>query len=205
MISGFYLRAAALAAAVSLWASPATAQITDLNQLSEAQETEIYCVSDKLSASGDAFEAVAEAFLYNDNSPEQIKQAETALKTASNVCAVAYKWDAGKRALGEKIGVYISAGEYLVEELYFEGMEDEEIDLIFAALGKLPTEDQDRFLDDSWLEDAGFTKRLDAALVAAKYPGDDDYILESARLIMEVTMLTSAGTSDWVRLYINKQ
>jgi hypothetical protein len=66
-------------------------------------------------------------------------------------------------------------------------------------------EDLNRFLDESWFEDAGFTTRLDAALTAAKYPDDDEYLVETARLIMEASVLTSAGLSDWVRVYINKQ
>ena len=148
MKSGICVRAAALVAAVSLWASPTMAQAAGPNELSEAQETEIYCVSDKLSAAGEAFYDVAEAFLYNDSTAEQIKQAETALNTASEACAVAHKWDAGKRALGEKIGVYSSVADYLSEELYFDGVEEEEIDRIYTALGALPVEELPRFLNE---------------------------------------------------------
>jgi hypothetical protein len=205
MKSGICLRAAALAAAVSLWASPAMAQITNLEQLSEAQADEVYCVPHKLIAAGDAVYDVAEVFLYEDNSDELLERADNALSTASDACEAEYKWGVDQVKLGEQIGVYISAGEYLVEELYVEGLEDEEIDLIFAAFGKLSAEDQNRFLDDSWLDDAEFAKRLNATLVAIKYPGDDEYILETARLIMEVTVLTNDGMSDWLRLYGNKQ
>ena len=204
MKSGFWVCAAALAA-LSLWASPAMAQITGLSQLSEAQQDEMYCVADKLSAADEGFYDVAEAMLYNDKTDEEIKQAQAALKTASEACAGVYKWDAGKRALGEKIGIYTSVADYLSEELYFDGREDEESDLIFTALGKLPVEELNHFLDISWPKDAAFTQRLDGVLAAVKFPDDDKYTLEAARLIMEASVLASAGMSDWVREYINKQ
>lgn len=205
MKSGICVRAAALAAAVSLWASPVTAQVTSLDQLSDAQQGEIHCVTVKLSAAGDAFYDVSEAFLYDDGTPEQVKQAEAALKAASEACAAVHNWDAGKRMLGEMIGVYSSVADYLAEELYFKGVEDEEIDLIFTALEKLSPEDLNRFRDSSWIEDAAFTKKLNGALVAVKYPGEDEYILESGRLIMEASVMATAGISDWVRVYINKR
>lgn len=205
MKSGFCKRAAALAAAVSLWASPAMAQTAGSRQISEAQENEIYCVSDKLSLVGEeVYYGVAEVFLYGDNSAEQAKRVQASFKRASDACAAKYKWDATKQTLGEKIALYSSVSDYLAEELCADGVKEEQIDLIFTALGKLPVEDLPRFLDQAWTEDAEFTKRVHAALAAEKYPDDDAYVLETAGLIMEVTVLATVGISDWVRMYINK-
>lgn len=204
MKSGVYV-CAALAAVVSLWASPAIAQVTDISQLSEAQEKEIACISEKLVATEGAVDDVVETFLYDDVPAEQTGRAKTALTNASGFCAIVYKWDNTQRELSETINLYSLVGGYLADDLSSEGVTDEQIDLIFDVLDGLPRESLVRFLDVSWMDDAEFTKRMNAALVAAKFPGDDEYILESARLTMEATVLMTSGLSEWVRVYINKQ
>ena len=196
---------AALAAAVVSFAAPAMAQVTSFSQLSKAQDEEIACISDKLAATNGAVDDVVEAFLYADAPAEQIRRADTALTNVSGSCATLYKWDDVQRDLSAKINLYSLVGGYLADELDFEGVTDDEIDLIFDVLDRLPRESLVRFLDESWMDDAEFIKRTNAALVAAKFPGDDEYILETARLAMEAAVLMTFGISEWVRVYINKQ
>jgi hypothetical protein len=202
MKSGICVRAAALAAAVSLWASPATGQITNLDQLSEAQDSEIYCVHDELRDAGESFYVVVEAFLYDDKSGED---AAAALEKATDACAAEYKWDAGKQDIGTMIGLASSIVDYLVEELHADGAKDEHFDAIDRAAMKLSKEEINRFADGSWLEDAAFIKRIDSLLIAEKFPADDDYNLETARFIIEAHVGQSLAAGEWVRAYINKQ
>jgi hypothetical protein len=204
MKSGSCVRAALLAAAVVTFAAPAMGQATDPGKLSEAQQKEIYCVLDKVVTRDDDAIDVAEAYVFADDS-KQIERAEKAVKAASDACSTAYNWDASKEMLSTQIGVASLAIDYLAEDLRFEGLKDEEIDLIFLAMRKLPTDDLSRFLDDSWMDDAELVKRLDSALAAAKYPGNDEYLLESGRLVMEAAVLTSVGISDWIRQHIDKK
>jgi hypothetical protein len=194
------VRAAALAAVMS-FGLPATAQITSLAQLSDAQDAEIYCLSDELFDAGEAFYVVAEAFLYD----EKVEEAEAALIKAADACAARYKWDAAKQQLGMQAGAANTIVEYLVEELYADGAKDEHIDAIERVATKLSGDELNRFLNESWLEDADFIKRLDALLIAEKFPGDDSYNLETARLIIEAQIAQAVAASDWVRAYINKK
>jgi hypothetical protein len=202
MKSGICVRAAALAAAVSLWASPAMGQITSLSQLSEAQDSEIYCVHDVLRDADESFYVVVEAFLFDDKNGED---AAAALDKATDACAAEYKWDAGKQDIGTVTGLASAIVDYLVEELYAEGAKDEHLDAIDRVAMKLSKEDINRFTDDSWLDDAVFIKRIDTMLIAEKFPADDDYNLETARFIIEAHVGQSLAAWEWVRVYINKQ
>ncbi len=202
MKSGNCVRAAVAAAVVSLLTPSAMAQ--GLNQLSEAQKKEMACVSEKLLVDEDAAYDVVEAYLYTDDSA-QIERAETAVKAAGDACSVAYNWGASKLMLSEAISVSSMVVDYLTGELLATGLKEEQVQLIFTTLDKLPEEDLRRFLDDSWLDDAAFIKRLNVALAAAKYPSGSENILEDAHLIMEGTIIVTAGMADWARLHSSKQ
>jgi hypothetical protein len=200
MKPGLCARAAALTAAVSLWVSPAMAEITRLDQISEVQGAEIFCLHDELLSESEPFYLVVQAFLYG----KEVVEAEAAETKAVEACATAFKWDAAKRKLGVRAGVASATVNYLIEELYAEGAKDEHIQALEKVMRKLPQKDANRFLDDSWLEDPEFIQRINTRLVAEKFP-DDAYMLESGRLAIEAYMTMTESTWDWVRTYINKE
>src|SRR5262245_26613484 len=112
MKSGFCARAAALAAAVLLWASPAmAAEITRLDQISETQGAEIFCLHDELLSESEPYYLVVQAFLYGMH-PEEADAAEM---KAIEACAIKYKWDAAKRNLGMRTGAASARANYLIE------------------------------------------------------------------------------------------
>jgi len=194
------VRAAALAAAVSLWASPAMAEITRLDQISETQGAEIFCLHDELLAESEPYYLVVQAFLYG----KDVDEAEAATTKAVEACAATYKWDAAKRKLGRRAGEASATVNYLIEELYAEGAKDEHIQTLERMMRKLPVKDLNRFLDEGWLEDAEFIERINARLVAEKFPGEDN-TLETARLAIEANVALTESTWEWVRAYINKE
>src|SRR5688572_3562520 len=126
MRSGFCMRAVALAAAVSLWASPAMAQVTSLDQLSDAQEGELFCVHDELRDAGEGFYTAVDALLYGQGGGD----AEAALKKAVDACRADYKWDASKEEIGTLAGLASAAVDFLIEELYADGGTDAHMDAI---------------------------------------------------------------------------
>jgi hypothetical protein len=195
-VSGLLVGAAA---AIALWAGSASAQTT-VEDLTEAQEDELYCVYDRLE---DDFELVAEQFLYDDLPEEEAKKATAALDAAGNTCAATYSWDDKKRDHGKNLARFGSVTDYLEEDLYFEGVKDEDIDKIYSILGRLPDAELSKFLDVSWLDDKPFIERLNAALAAGGFPkGDDDFQFETARLLMEVTVLGAVTFEQWAEAYL---
>ncbi len=199
MKSGLFARAVALAAVASLWVSPAMAEITKLDQISEAQGAEIFCLHDELLSGSEPYYLVVQAFLYG----KDVDEAEAAEAKAVEACATTYKWDAAKKKLGQRTGAASARVNYLIEELYAEGVKDEQVQVLERMMRKLPVKDLNRFLDDSWLEDAEFIERINARLVAEKFPGDDT-TLDTARLAIEANVALTESTWEWVRAYINK-
>jgi hypothetical protein len=195
------VRAAASAAALSLWASPAMAQVASVDQLSAEQRNELYCVRDELAKDGDTLFIVAEAIVFEDPTED----AETALIQASDACRARYAWEDDKHSLALEIGVGTAILEYFVEELYLDGVKDEQIPAIDRALAKLSDKELQRFFDEDALEDDAFADRLDALLVAEKFPGNDPYVLETARIIMQTFVLQDDALRAWVDTYINKK
>jgi hypothetical protein len=190
MTIAFHLRAVALAAAALLWAAPSDAQLSD------EQEKEAFCVFDKLDE-GDGFYDVAEAFLYDDAAADLLKRADDAMKASVDACAALHSWDAAERELATSIGRYASVADYLGEELWIEVLDNDEIEYVFNALDRLSSQEVERLLDDAWLDDEAFTKRLDAVLIESKFPADDAYLLETGRLMMEATVLTTLAVDKW--------
>ena len=73
MITKFAGRCAAVALAIALMALPASAQ-KNVNDLSKAQQDELYCVYNTVS-DGDDYDLVVEAYLYSDQKAEDAKKA----------------------------------------------------------------------------------------------------------------------------------
>jgi hypothetical protein len=195
------VRAAVLAAAASLWASPVLAQVASEDQLSAEQRSELYCVHDELARDDDALFAVAEAVIFEDPTED----AETALAKANETCRARYAWEDDKRSLALEIGVGTAILEYFVEELYSDGVKEEHIPAIERALAKLSEKELQRFFDDDVNDDEAFADHLDALLVAEKFPGDDPYVLEAARFVMQTVVLREGSLRAWMDAYIKRK
>jgi hypothetical protein len=193
------VRAAALAAAVVSFAAPAMGQITDLSQLSEKQRAEVYCLSDELQRDEDTFYLVANAY-FND---EDVEEAETALLGALDACAARYKWDEKKKGIGGDAGFSIAVLTFLIGTHLAEGGKMQDVEAIDRVMVKLSRDDLDHLHDGTWEDDEPFIRRLNALLIAEKFP-EDDYDLETARLIMEAHVMQSSAAWEWVNTYIKK-
>lgn len=190
----------AAAAALALWAAPALAQGAKLDNVTEAQEDEIFCVYDEIE---NDIDLVAEQFLYDNLSAGDKKKADAALAAAGDACAATYNWDNSRRDRAKKVGLYATVADFLELDLVAENVKDEDIDRIYTILGSLPDADLNRFLNESWLDDEAFIARINAALAAGGFPkGDDDFQFETARLIMEVSALAADTISEWVATYL---
>ena len=193
--------AAALVAAVVSFAAPAMGQIASLDQLSEAQRAEIFCVNEELQRDDDVFYLIMDAYFTGVDEEE----AEAVAKKAVDTCAARYKWNADKQNLASQAGFYFAAVDYLVEDLLASGRAKEDVEAIDRVVRKLTSDDVERFLRQEWQDDAAFMNRLETLLVAEKFSSKDAYDLETAYLIMDSYAVQTAAAWQFVETYINRK
>jgi len=193
----FVARLAAAFAAMALLAPPATAQKLDLNNLTQAQQDEMYCVYEAISAN-DSY-LIADSYLDPSLSDEEIKKAEATLEKQVASCATKYGWSADRRALASDIGVHDAIIDVVSEDLIDEGVKEAQLKKILASLGKLASADVDAFFGNKWHDDAAFKKRIGAGLVATGFP-NDEYLLEGALVMMESSIITAMSMARWADL-----
>jgi hypothetical protein len=183
MFARFTGLAALLAAGVFV-TSPAQAQIAPDPADEDAA---MYCAYNTLVDSMD-YELVAEAFLYDDLSEADTREAADALAKATADCAAKHKLSDSQAVSISDIGIYGSAADYLSEELMFEDVPDAAIDGIYDVMEGLSDDDLDKLFVDGWRSDLAFSARLKAALIAKGIP-DDEYAVETSFQIIELAAL----------------
>src|SRR5262245_18632433 len=112
-----FLAAMMMGGAALLSAGAAAAQ--------EPDDTRMDCVYNALI---EDYALVAEAFLFDDVSQEDITKADTLIETAKKACAERYKLSEGQVVTIGELGVYASSIDYLAEELLWSGATEAAID-----------------------------------------------------------------------------
>lgn len=174
---------AALLAAGMFAMAPAQAQTADPGD----EQGPMYCVYNTLIDTSD-YELVAEAFLYDDLSQEDIDEAALKVKDASDACAKTHKLTQSQAASAADIGLYGATADYLSEDLMLEDVPDAAIDGIYDVMEALSDDDLDKLFEDNWRSDLAFSGRLKAALIAKGIP-DDDYAIETSFQIIELASM----------------
>ena len=195
MITRFAGRCLAAAIAIALLAAPAHAQ-KQLKDLTKAQEDELYCVYNDI-ADGKDFDVIAESYVYTDQSAEDSRKADAALAAAAGRCATKYGWTDSKKGIASNIGFYGTAVDYLTEDLFFTGVDDKDIDKVFAILDTLSEADLDAFYKGTWMKNEPMKARLVTALKGAGVP-NDDYTLETGEYVLEASVFASDALFEWL-------
>jgi hypothetical protein len=185
-------------AAAVLWALPAVAQ--SAGDLSAAQQNEMYCVQGALAGSDAAYD-LSDAYLVAFESDEgTLKAADAVLQKYIDVCVSKYGWDTKKAELAGTIGLHRTVVQVLNEDLIiYEGLEDEDIDNVFAEVRKLSHAELDILYAGAWRTDDAFRERVAMRLIAGGFP-DDDFLIEDAMALMEAAVIAAVAESEWVAL-----
>ena len=199
MITRLAGRCLAAALAIALVALPAHAQ-KQLTDLTQTQQDELYCVYNDI-ADGTDFDVIAESYVYTDQSAEDSKKADAALAAATGRCAAKYGWTQDKKDVASNIGFYGTAVDYLTEDLFFSGVDDKDIDKVFAILDTLSDADLDAFYNGSWMKNEPMKARLVTALKGAGVP-NDDYMLETGQYVLEASVFAADSLFEWIDTYV---
>ena len=157
----------------------------------------IYCVYDSLIDSGD-YEPVAEAFLYDDTSKEDADAAQKLVDNLAAKCAETHKLGPKKKGIIADIGIYGASADYLAEDLMLiDDASEETVQAIFAMADDMTDDEVMKLFDGSWRNDATFTAKLKAALLAKGLP-DNPETLEAAYHMLHLTSAAAVSATAFV-------
>jgi S1-C subfamily serine protease len=183
-------------AAMACVAGPAFAQDDEFDAEMAGFESELYCVSDVLSQSGD-FYTIAGAWVDPDATEAAVDAADVVLSEAVDSCASAYEWDEKAQEYGALVGIHGSVVETLTGEMISQGLTEEQVSAVFDVLDAMSDEDIELFKHAAWAADPKFTKRTYRALVRSGVP-NEDIALENAMHVLESSVLTAGTIVDWL-------
>lgn len=154
-------------------------------------EGAVYCVYDDLTSDTD-YEKVAEAFLFKTSSQADQAAAKKLVDAAAAVCKAKFKMTPAQAKAMGSVGIYGAATDYLTEDLVFNGLERETIDLVPTAWTDLTDEDLARVLKDDWRKDAAIVAKLKATLIAKGVP-DLAFVMDPACDLVRVSLLAQTS------------
>lgn len=160
-------------------------------QAPTADQGAVYCVYDDLTSDTD-YEKVAEAFLFKTSSQADQAAARKLVDAAAAVCKTKFKMTPAQANAMGSVGIYGAATDYLTEDLVFNGLERETIDLVPTAWADLTDEDLARVLKDDWRKDTAIVAKLKAALIAKGVP-DLAFIMDPACDLVRVSLLAQTS------------
>jgi hypothetical protein len=178
-----FLAAITVGGAALLGAGTAVAQ--------ETKDDGIDCVYNALAAH---YDLVAEVFLYDDMSQEDITKVDTLVETAKKDCATRYKFSEGQLFTIGELGVYVSSIDYLSEELLWSGATEASLDGVLDVFQGLSDEDVDMLFDTTWRSNVAFHDKLKSAVVAKGIPSDEDSVM-LALTILEISALADEAVT----------
>lgn len=144
----------------------------------------LWCVYEKLVASFD-YELVAEAYLYDGDTTGD---PGGVLAKAGGECETQYKLTVAQREAAIEFGRLGGAADYIIEEMMWEGLEEDEVQTIFTAMDSISDDDYDALFTADAIDPAAAT-RIKGALKAAGYPDDED-LLVGALTVMGLVALS---------------
>jgi hypothetical protein len=191
---------AAALAAVGLVAAPACGQAS-LDDLSEAQQDEIYCVYDGIGVSGEAYYDIADGYLAGMGEADVLETLADTLEPFVGECVKKYAWSAERKELATAIGVVGTAADVLSEDLLDLGLNETELDAVYDAIGAMSDDDIDTLYAGSWAGNSDMQTRAQALLSEAGFP-DDPVLLPDALTLMELNVVALFATQSWVEAFI---
>lgn len=156
-----------------------------------ADQGAVYCVYDDLTSDTD-YEKVAEAFLFKSLSQADQLAAKKLVDAAAAVCKTKFKMTPAQANAMGSVGIYGATTDYLTEDLMFNGLERETINLVPTAWMDLTDEDLARVLKDDWRKDAAIVAKLKAALIAKGVP-DLAFVMDPACDLVRVSLLAQTS------------
>lgn len=172
------------------------AAMTAFSGVAHAQEPvwmqDEYCIYRKLTDTLD-YEAVAEAYLSGTERDENIRKLLTA---AADVCdaELTEGMTDGQRQIAANIGIYGATADYLVEDLMFDGVTDDQIGGMFAVLEDMSEDEVGVLAKAEWRNDAAVVDRMKSALIAKGVP-ERDFTINTALQIIELAALALEASS----------
>lgn len=151
-----------------------------------------YCIYRKLTDTLD-YEAVAEAYLSGTERDENIRKLLTAAADVCNAELTEGMTDV-QRQIAAEIGIYGATADYLVEDLMFDGVTDDQIGGMFAVLEDMSEDEVGVLAKAEWRNDAAVVDRMKSALIAKGVP-ERDFTINTALQIIELAALALEASS----------
>ncbi|MEQ1780084.1 MAG: serine protease [Hyphomonadaceae bacterium] len=171
-------------------------QDQSLDSVMATLEPEFYCVFDVLSQSG-GFQDIATAWVASDADQADVDAAEAVLSKAVKECADSYDWPKEVQAFGATVGIHGSVVQVVTDEMMTAGLKEAQLQGVFDILGDLDEEDTKAFVDESWIEDHAFKKKMYRALVRFGLPNEDE-ALENSMLVLRSSVMTADAIAKWM-------
>lgn len=187
-------------AAGAVWllaAMPVLAQqpTTTIDDLTEDQKSELYCVYDYLSFFGDP-EGLTTAYMSGDVDGASYQQQLGDVEEVTAECADEYTWDEDRTDAAATIGLYGVMGDEIEARLTKAGLNEASITAIYDVVDALSDDDIDTFIDGAWSTDKALLQRLGSALQAKGITGEA--VLTNCYFLAEAYILVSLLTHDWL-------
>lgn len=187
-------------AAAAVWlvtAMPALAQPTpkSMDDLTEDQVDEFYCVYDSLDFFADVG-VLVNGYVNGETETPAYKAQLKEFAGATEDCADDFDWTAERSEAASVIGFYSLLGDELDARLASYGMSKEVITGLYDFYEGLPDDDINKFVDGVWAGDAALMRRLKAGLAAKGVAGDA--AMRDASFLAEAYIIVSLMTYDWL-------
>jgi hypothetical protein len=195
-------RLAAGLAAGAVWllaAMPALPQepVKTVDDLSEEQMDELYCVYDQLGFFGDPA-ALTDAYMSGDPDSDAYKtQMEEVDSVAAN-CNDEYSWTEDRKDTVAMIGLYGVMGDELEARLKEAGLKEADVTAIYDTVDAMPDNDIEAFVNGDWIAKEDLSKRFAEAL--GKKGIKDAANVESAFYLAEAYVIVSVLSHEWMAM-----
>lgn len=193
-VAGLAAGAVWLLAAMPALAQPQPPQ-TSIDDLSDAQVDELYCVYDYLDAFADR-EALTEGYIAGDPNAVAYKEQIAEVERAVADCNVDYEWTENRREAASILGLYGVMGDELDARLASHGLTLTQIKDVYGFIDAMPADDLNMFVDGRWVSNEGLLQRLKTGLAAKGVAGDA--VFRDAAFLAESYIIVSLLTREWL-------
>lgn len=187
-------------AAGAVWllaAMPALAQTpTSVGAMTEAQQSEYYCVYDYVDFFADRAKLAA-GYIAGDPDAADYQDQMDEVDGAAADCAEEYGWAEDRTNAASMIGFYGVMVDELETRLVTLGLKETDLDAVYDVFDKVSEDDLRAFVDGVWIENEGVLQRLKAELAAKGIKGDA--VFRDASYLAEAYIVVSLLTYEWLK------
>lgn len=190
-------------AAGAVWlmaAMPALAQDPQqpgktIDDLTEAQIDELYCVYDYLGFFSDAA-AMVDGYIAGDPDEAVYKEHLADVDDTATECSNEYDWSEDEKNTIAMIGFYGLMGDELEARLVESGLTEANIQTFYDVVDGLSDDDIGKFVDGVWIEDKAVLGRLRDGLVAKGL--GSEAVLKNGFYLAEAYIIVSLLSATWM-------